>query len=68
LEKGETLKITGFGNFVVLNKKSRPGRNPKTGERFKITPRKVISFRASPVLKQVLNKNDQSKITGSSTH
>ena len=56
LEKGETVKITGFGNFVVLNKKARPGRNPKTAEKITITPRRVISFRPSPALKEAMDK------------
>ena len=56
LEKGETVKISGFGNFVVREKKARRGRNPQTGDEMKITPRKVLSFRSSPVLKQALNE------------
>ena len=56
LEKSEKLKITGFGNFAVRAKKARRGRNPQTGEKITITPRKVITFRSSPLLKKALNK------------
>ena len=51
LERGETVKISGFGNFVVRHKKERIGRNPKTGEEVPISPRQVVVFRASHVLK-----------------
>ncbi len=52
LRKGETVKISGFGNFVVRKKRERMGRNPKTGEAIAVTPRKVVSFKASPEFKQ----------------
>ena len=55
LEKGETVKISGFGNFVVREKQARRGRNPQTGEDITITPRKVLTFKSSPLLKQALN-------------
>ncbi|MDD9912589.1 MAG: integration host factor subunit alpha [Alphaproteobacteria bacterium] len=51
LTKGETVKISGFGNFAVRQKRERIGRNPKTGEEVPITPRKVVVFRASHILK-----------------
>ena len=54
LEKGEEIKIPKLGNFVVKHKKSRPGRNPKTGEKYKISDRNVISFRASKKLRESL--------------
>ena len=54
LEKGEEIKIPKLGNFVVIHKKSRPGRNPKTGEMYKISDRNVISFRASKKLRESL--------------
>ncbi|MBF0181821.1 MAG: integration host factor subunit alpha [Magnetococcales bacterium] len=50
LEKGETVKLSGFGVFSVRSKRSRPGRNPKTGEPIEITARKVVTFRASPLV------------------
>ncbi|MGB0342130.1 MAG: integration host factor subunit alpha [Parvibaculales bacterium] len=56
LVRGETVKLSSFGSFVVRAKKMRIGRNPKTGEEVPITPRRVLSFRASNVLKQKINK------------
>ena len=47
LEKGEQVKLSGFGVFQVRAKRARMGRNPKTGEPAAIEPRRVISFRAS---------------------
>jgi len=55
LEKGEKIKISGFGNFVVREKRPRIGRNPQTGEEIEISARRVITFRPSQVLKSVLN-------------
>lgn len=54
LEKGEEVKISGFGKWRVLQKKSRLGRNPKTGERMEITPRKVVVFRPSKIFDDAL--------------
>ncbi len=56
LQKGETVKIAGFGNFVVREKKARKGRNPKTGEEIGITPRRVVTFRPSQLFKQSVNE------------
>ena len=56
LSKGEKIKISGFGNFVVRQKRSRVGRNPQTGETIEITARKVLTLRPSQVLKSALNK------------
>ena len=47
LERGEQVKISGFGTFSVRQKSARVGRNPKTGEEVPIEPRKVLSFRPS---------------------
>jgi integration host factor subunit alpha len=55
LEEGEKLKVSGFGNFVVRNKKARIGRNPQTGEEIEISARKVLTFKPSQVLKGALN-------------
>ncbi len=55
LEKGEKIKISGFGNFVVREKRPRRGRNPKTGEEITITKRRVLTFRPSQSLRRVLN-------------
>ena len=52
---GEKLMISGFGNFVVHQKKSRKGRNPQTGEETEIRARKVVTFAASQVLKKRVN-------------
>ncbi len=51
LEEGVAVKLSGFGNFDVRDKKSRPGRNPKTGEEIPITARRVVTFKASQKLK-----------------
>ncbi len=48
---GENVKISGFGTFVLRDKKERIGRNPKTGVEVPITPRRVMTFRASQILK-----------------
>lgn len=55
LHKGEKVKISGFGNFVVRGKNERVGRNPQTGEQIKISARRVLTFRPSQVLKAMLN-------------
>ena len=55
LERGEAVKISSFGTFAVRAKNQRMGRNPKTGEEVPITPRRVITFRASHVLKESIN-------------
>jgi integration host factor subunit alpha len=55
LERGEKIKISGFGNFVVRQKKERVGRNPQTGDEIKISPRRVLTFKPSQVLKNGIN-------------
>jgi integration host factor subunit alpha len=55
LEKNEKIKISGFGNFVVRDKKARPGRNPQTGKEITISARRVLIFKASVVLTKALN-------------
>ena len=60
---GEKIKISGFGNFVVREKKERIGRNPQTGDQIKISARRVLTFRPSQVLKAVLNGEDPSQYT-----
>ncbi len=52
LVRGETIKLSSFGSFVVRQKGERVGRNPKTGEEAPILPRRVLVFRASPALKE----------------
>jgi len=56
LSHGETVKISGFGVFCVKEKKSRRGRNPQTGDQMEICRRKVLTFKASQVLRKILNK------------
>ena len=51
LERGENVKISGFGTFLLRDKGERIGRNPKTGVEVPITPRRVLTFRASQMLK-----------------
>jgi integration host factor subunit alpha len=55
LAKGEKIKVSGFGNFVLRDKRQRPGRNPQTGDPIKISERRVLTFKASQILKQALN-------------
>ncbi len=55
LVSGENVKISSFGSFLVRDKGRRIGRNPKTGEEVSIEPRRVLSFRASQVLKDRIN-------------
>src|SRR5881409_2384918 len=55
LERGEKVKISGFGNFIVNEKRPRKGRNPQTGEEIVISGRRVLTFKASQVLKKVMN-------------
>jgi len=55
LEAGETIKISGFGNFEVNQKAARKGRNPQTGEAITIEARKVLNFKPSTVLRQAVN-------------
>lgn len=56
LERGEEIKLSGFGNFQVRDKSSRPGRNPKTGESIPISARRVVTFHASQKLKAAVEK------------
>ena len=58
LARGEKVKISGFGNFVVRAKNSRKGRNPQTGEEILLEARRVLTFKPSLVLKKMLNDDD----------
>ena len=51
LEQGQQVKLSGYGNFDLREKKQRPGRNPKTGEEIPISPRRVVTFRPGQKLK-----------------
>ena len=55
LGRGEKIKISGFGNFEVRDKRARVGRNPQTGEVIEISARRVLTFKPSQVLKNALN-------------
>jgi integration host factor subunit alpha len=58
LQKEEKIKISGFGNFVVRRKRARRGRNPQTGDDIQITPRRILTFKPSQVLKAALNRSE----------
>tara|TARA_Y200000002_G_scaffold314736_1_gene272633 strand:+ start:2092 stop:2403 length:312 start_codon:yes stop_codon:yes gene_type:complete len=62
LIKGDDVKISSFGTFIVRDKKERIGRNPKTGEEVPITARSVVTFRASNVLKSKVNAKNKINI------
>ncbi len=64
LQRGEKVKISGFGNFLVRGKKERVGRNPQTGDQIKISARRVLTFRPSQVLKAMLNGEDYEHLIG----
>lgn len=51
LERGEGVKLSGFGNFTLRDKKQRPGRNPKSGEAIPVSARRVVTFRPGQKLK-----------------
>ena len=55
LGQGEMIKISGFGNFVLRDKRERQGRNPQTGEPIVISSRRVLTFKPSQLLKEELN-------------
>lgn len=63
LVRGENVKLSSFGSFVVREKNERIGRNPKTGEEVPISPRRVMVFKPSNVLKHKIND----KMLGDST-
>jgi len=57
LERGESVKLSGFGNFQLRDKPQRPGRNPKTGEDIPIAARRVVTFHPSQKFKVMVEKN-----------
>jgi integration host factor subunit alpha len=59
LQNGEDVKLSGFGHFMVREKHARRGRNPKTGSDITIASRRVVTFRASQLLKQKLLGEDE---------
>ncbi|HJL96228.1 MAG: integration host factor subunit alpha [Gammaproteobacteria bacterium] len=58
LEKNEEVKLSGFGNFELINKKSRPGRNPKTGDPVTISARRVVTFKAGNKLRKRISSSN----------
>jgi len=56
LERGEAVKLSGFGNFQLRDKPQRPGRNPKTGEEIPISARRVVTFHASQKMKNMVDQ------------
>jgi integration host factor subunit alpha len=61
LTEGDKIKISGFGNFVVREKRSRTGRNPQTGQAIEISARRVLTFKPSQVLRAEVNDTLQAK-------
>ena len=59
LESGESIKVSGFGKFVVREKNERLGRNPKTGEELTIPARRVVTFKPSTILRENLNESNE---------
>jgi len=57
LEKGATVKLSGFGVFCLRDKNSRPGRNPKTGEMIPVSARRVVMFHPSHILKGLVHEH-----------
>jgi len=58
LERGDSVKLSGFGNFQLRDKPERPGRNPKTGEAIPISARRVVTFHASQKLKTLIDGSE----------
>lgn len=61
LVEGDTVKLSRFGNFNVRTKRQRIGRNPKTGEEVPITPRRVVTFRPSQMLRDFVEKGGRGR-------
>ena len=59
LINNEEVKLSGFGNFELIDKKARPGRNPKTGEDVTISERRVVTFRAGNKLRKKIFTTDE---------
>lgn len=66
LEKGENVKLSSFGSFGIREKGERIGRNPKTGEEVPITPRRVLVFRPSAIMKSRVNSGMSRRENGES--
>lgn len=58
LEEGRDVKISGFGKWIVKEKRSRPGRNPHTGQKIEITARRVVTFHPSDKLRESVDRQE----------
>ena len=63
LEEGTHVKISGFGNWIVKSKHARMGRNPQTGTSMEISARKVVTFKPSQVLRDLINESTPTEST-----
>ena len=61
LETGGVVRLSGFGNFLLLDKNQRPGRNPKTGEIIPVSARRVVTFRPGNKLKETVDRSTRAK-------
>lgn len=61
LEKGQHVKLSGFGNFTLRDKPQRPGRNPKTGEEIPVVARRVVTFKPGLKLKTKIEQRERGK-------
>jgi integration host factor subunit alpha len=59
LEQAEVVKLSGFGNFILRDKTSRPGRNPKTGEAAMVSARRIVAFKPGQKFKKQIECSDQ---------
>ena len=67
LETGGVVRLSGFGNFLLLDKNQRPGRNPKTGEIIPVSARRVVTFRPGNKLKETVDRSTRAKSTNKRT-
>ena len=63
LQQEDKLMVSGFGNFIIRNKKARRGRNPQTGSDMVISPRRILAFKSSPTFKASLNQSKKENIS-----
>lgn len=63
LQQEDKLLISGFGDFIIRNKKARRGRNPQTGSDMVISPRRILTFKPSPLFKASLNQSKKKDIS-----
>ncbi len=63
LQQEDKLMVTGFGDFIIRNKKARRGRNPRTGSDMVISPRRILTFKPCPMFKASLNQSNKENIS-----